>query len=227
MLNQVDKSFALLAPQSTVKSDAATMAGAVTSFTVMIAVSVSVLLLLSVTVRVTVLAPKSAHVKAVLSKASVAMPQASDEPLSTSAGVMEPLPEASRFTVRFCVTATGSTWSRTKTFAVAVLSLPHSSVTVKVTVLLPTSLQSNDVMSSDKVTSPHVSEEPLSMSAVVIEAAPLASKSTVMSSAEAVGAVVSLMVRMRDVVEAFPQSSVAVNVTMAEPVLPQPLVMPV
>ena len=54
------------------------------------------------------------------------------------------------------------------------------SVAVKVTVLAPRSSQSNEVISSAKV-SEQLSLLPLSMSAVVMLAAPEASKATVMS----------------------------------------------
>ena len=72
-------------------------------------------------------------------------------------------------------------------------------------------------------TSPHPSLDPLSISAETMEALPLASSVTVWSFAAAVGLVVSSMVKVAAVLEAFPHTSVAVNVTVTEPVVPQPL----
>ena len=66
--------------------------GAMLSSTVIIAVQVSELPLLSVTVKITVLAPKSLQSKVSISKAKEEIPQASLDPLSTCAGVMEASP---------------------------------------------------------------------------------------------------------------------------------------
>ena len=57
--------------------------GATLSSTVMVAVQVLTLLLSSVTVKVTVLAPTSVQSKLLLSSVIVAMPQLSNDPLST------------------------------------------------------------------------------------------------------------------------------------------------
>ena len=57
--------------------------GLTLSCTVMVAVQVLTLLLSSVTVKVTVLAPTLVQSKSVLLNVVVAMPQLSDDPLST------------------------------------------------------------------------------------------------------------------------------------------------
>ena len=75
----------------------------------------------------------------------------------------------------FCVTTVGATLSSTVTVAVAVLTLPLLSVTVRVTVLAPTSAQSKDVTSRARLWMPQASLDPLSMSSAVMEPAPVAS----------------------------------------------------
>ena len=77
------------------------------SSTVTVAVQVSVLPFESVTVSVTVLSPKSAQVKLVISKVIEAIEQSSDEPLSISAAVIVTLPVASNSAVKSWQTATG------------------------------------------------------------------------------------------------------------------------
>ena len=69
--------------------------------------------------------------------------------------------------------------STTVTVAVAEAALEQRSVAVSVTVLFPRSSQVKDVMSKAKVMSPQLSYDPLSMSSVVIDAFPSASKMTV------------------------------------------------
>ena len=71
--------------------------------------------------------------------------------------------------------------SSTVTVAEHVLELPFTSVTVNVTVLSPTSSQSKLVISNERLSIPQASLDPLSMSVVVIDAAPLASSCTVTS----------------------------------------------
>ncbi|MFD2725849.1 hypothetical protein [Hyunsoonleella rubra] len=75
------------------------------------------------------------------------MPQASLEPLSISAVVMDAFPEASSCTVMSWQIAVGATLSSTVTVAVHVDVLLLLSVTVRVTVLVPTSAQVNAVVS--------------------------------------------------------------------------------
>ena len=67
--------------------------------TVTIASQVALLPLSSVMVRITVLSPRSAQVKSVISKVGVAVPQLSVEPLFISSGVMVTEPVASSCTV--------------------------------------------------------------------------------------------------------------------------------
>ena len=109
----------------------------------------------------------------------------------------------------------------TMTVTVAEAAFMHSSVTVRTTSFGPTSSQSKDVTSMERVTSPHASEDPLSMSSAVMVACPLPSRITVRSEPRAVGDVVSSMVNVAVVVVVLPQLSLAVKVTVALPVLPQ------
>ena len=156
---------------------------------------VSLLPLTSVTVSVTVFIPKSSQLKAVVSKVILAIPQASDEPLSISAVVIDALPLASNCTVISCVTTVGATVSCTVTVAVAVLVLPLGSVPVIVTVLVPISaqLKLNGVAVNTTLQS---SLLPLFKSAGVIVAIPLASNCTVMSCETTVGAILSSIVNV-------------------------------
>ena len=73
------------------------------------------------------------------------MPHASLLPLLTAAAVVLPLPVLSNCTVTFWHTATGATKSCTVTVAEQVAVLLFTSVTVSVTVLLPTLAQVNAV----------------------------------------------------------------------------------
>ena len=66
--------------------------------------------------------------------------------------------------------------SNTITTAVAESTLLYTSVAVSVTVLAPISLQSKLVMSRNRLLMPQLSNELLSISVVVILAAPLVSK---------------------------------------------------
>ena len=71
-------------------------------------------------------------------------------------------------------TAVGATESTTVTLLLQLLLLPFTSVTVRVTVLLPTSAQANVVSELLRVLMPQASLLPLSMSFAVIVADPLA-----------------------------------------------------
>ncbi len=75
----------------------------------------------------------------------------------------------------FCVMAVGATLSSTVTTALAVASFPLLSVTVRSTLFVPTFEQSKSVWLKAKDAIPQASSEPLSTSAVVMEAFPLAS----------------------------------------------------
>src|SRR5690606_35278425 len=152
-----------------------TTAGAVMPSTVTIAVAVSVLPFTSVTVRVTVLSPTCEQSKSYWFKVIEAIPQESDEPLLISAAVMLALPVVSNWMVMFWVTTTGTVISSTVTIAVALWVLPLTSVTVRVTVLAPTSPQSKLDLSSVMLAIPQASVEPLSIFAAVMLAVPVAS----------------------------------------------------
>ena len=75
--------------------------------------------------------------------------------------------------------ATGSTLSFTVTVASHVLELPSTSVTVRVTVFVPTSPQPNAVVSNDRVSIPHVALDPLSTFSAAVDPIPKLSSSTV------------------------------------------------
>ncbi len=84
--------------------------------------------------------------------------------------------------------------STTVTTALAVDTLPFTSVTVKVTLLLPTFVQSNEVLLNTIEAIPHASDEPLFTAAAVVLAAPVASKLIVTFCATAFGALASTTV---------------------------------
>ena len=113
--------------------------------------------------------------------------------------------------------------------ALVVLALPQSSVAVKVTVAAPVAPQSslNATKSLLQVTPPQTSEAvaPPLLASQSFNASmlPMPSHSTVASEAimSMEGLVVSSIVNVAVELLKFPQSSVAVNVTMAEPVAPQ------
>ena len=90
----------------------------------------------SVPDNVTVFGPTLAHVKEVTSKLNDKV-QLSELPLSTSAVVTEAFPDASKFTVTFCVTTVGAILSTTVTVCDAVAVFPEPSVAVHVTVFAP------------------------------------------------------------------------------------------
>ena len=123
--------------------------------------------------------------------------QLSKLPLSRSAALMMASPFASKFTVMVWATMVGAALSATVTTAEAVLALPHSSVTVKVTLLAPMFSQLNDAGDTEKVKSlaaEQLSELPSFTWLPVIVATPMASNATVMFFATAVGSVSSTMV---------------------------------
>ncbi len=75
----------------------------------------------------------------------------------------------------FCVMAVGATLSSTVTTALAVATFPFTSVTMRSTSFVPTCEQSKAVWLKAKDAIPQASSEPLSTSAVVMEAFPAAS----------------------------------------------------
>ena len=168
-----------------------TAVGTMLSVTVTTAVQVLLLPFTSVTVNVTLLAPTFAQVKAVWLKPRVAMPHASVEPLFTAAAVVEALPLVSKMTVTFWQVATGATLSFTVTTAVQVAVLPAPSVTVSVTLLVPTFAQVNKLgeASSDEI--PQLSVLPLLIAEPVMPALPLGFRFTLMFWQVATGGVMS------------------------------------
>ena len=118
--------------------------------------------------------------------------QLSDPEADRSAAEITAVPADREMEALDAVTA-GAVWSTTVITAVSVWVLPEASVAVRVTVTgVPTSLQSNAVMSKARLDKAQSSEEPLSTSLAVIEAAPLASRTTVKSCATATGSAESM-----------------------------------
>ena len=111
----------------------------------------------------------------------------------------------------------GSRSLTTVTTATHVLTFPIKSVTDKVTLFGPTSLQSKSVCEAAKLAIPQLSEEPPSISAAVIDASPLASSCTVMSLQTITSGSVSLTVTSKLQVVVFPLVSVTKNVLVVVP----------
>ncbi len=124
--------------------------------------------------------------------------QLSELPLSTSAAVMLALPEASNWTVMSWHIATGAKVSSIVTVAVQLLLLPEVSVTVRVTVLGPISLQSKVAGETVILLMAQLSLLPLSTSAVEMVACPVASSCTVIFWHTAFGASSSVMVTVKE-----------------------------
>ncbi len=146
--------------------------------------------------------------------------------MSNTVGVPSDTPEAEHSPASL-LTATsagavivGMPLSSTVTTTVVVEVLPQASTTVNTTSLSPTVAQSKLEGAIDKVTSLHPSADPLSTSAASMDTSPFASSSTTMSWPEAVGLVVSTIVKVALRESSLPQSSVAVKVTVAAPVAP-------
>ena len=112
---------------------------------------------------------------------SEAIPQLSVEPPSISAAAMEAFPVASSCTVMSWQIASGAILSSTVTVAVHVSVFPLTSVTVKVTVLGPTSAQVKIAGLTLSPAIPQLSDEPPSTSPAVIDAFPELSSWTVIS----------------------------------------------
>src|SRR5258707_104394 len=115
-----------------------TTVGGVASCTVTVALALALLPLLSVTVRVTVLGPFLEQSKLDGLTTRLVMPQLSAEPLSTSPATMLAWPALSRLTTMFLVSTVGGAASCTQTVAGWLAELPLLSVTVRVTMLVPT-----------------------------------------------------------------------------------------
>lgn len=107
--------------------------------------------------------------------------------------------------------------STTLTTAVHVAEFPPKSVTVRVTVLLPTFAQVNDVGLATMLAIAQLSVLPLPMLAAVILAVPVPLSTTVRFWQTAVGGVVSKTVTVAVQVLVFPFTSSAVNTTVLAP----------
>ena len=147
--------------------------------------------------------------------------QLSLDPLFTSWGVIINCPLAPNENVLFLAIATGLIVSTTVTVAVAVETLPLTSVTVKVTVLAPVLAQVKEVLLNAYVAIPQLSVDPLLIWAGVIVAVPFAPNCTVIFCVNTVGLIVSCTVTVAFAVATFPLISVTVKVTVLAPTLAQ------
>jgi len=152
---------------------------------------------------------------------SVAIPQASPDPLSISVPTIVTVPEASNCTVMGWQIAVGGVMSWTVTMAVQVLIFPLISVTVNTTLFGPTLLQVKAVGEAMTDCTPHASFEPLSISAPVIEALPAAFSCIVISWQMATGGVTSSTVTTALQVVVLPPTSLTCRVTVLGPTLAQ------
>ncbi len=169
------------------------------------------MLFTSIPYRVTVFAPTSEQSNIVESKLNVTAPQASLLPLSISAVVMLACPLASKYKLMFWASIVGLIVSITVTVAVVESVLLFTSVPYRVTVFAPISEQSNIVESKLNVTAPQASLLPLSISAVVMLACPLASKYKLMFCASIVGLIVSIATIVTESTSVNPLLSVTVS----------------
>ena len=192
-------------------------AGDTVSSTVTVAVHVLALPLASVTVKVTTFAPIILQSKAVWSNAKLWILQLSVEPLSISAALMLALPDPSNWIVISWHKAVGAIVSSTVTPAEQVPVLPLSSVTVKLTVLTPTIVQSKSVGSTIIVSITQLSNEPLLICAALILPFPLASNWIVMSWHKAVGSILSSTVIVAVQLVKFPSTSIKYKVSILVP----------
>ena len=168
--------------------------GAMLSTTVTIAIALALLPLTSVTVKVTVFSPRFAQSNVFLSMLIEAISQLSVLPFSMSSAVIEiSLPNSSNCNVYDATAiAVGATSSSIVTLEVPVETFPFTSVTVKVTVLSPTLLQSNVAISMVIVAIPLASNDPLSRSeAVIVKTEPNSSNCKVIFCVIIVGGVPS------------------------------------
>ena len=164
------------------------------STTVTIAIALALLPLTSVTVKVTVFSPRFAQSNVFLSMLIEAISQLSVLPFSMSSAVIEiSLPNSSNCNVYDATAiAVGATSSSIVTIEVPVETFPFTSVTVKVTVLSPTLLQSNVAISMVIVAIPLASNDPLSRSeAVIVKTEPNSSNCKVIFCVIIVGGVPS------------------------------------
>jgi hypothetical protein len=150
------------------------------------------------------------------------------------------LPASVLCVILFEQVITGDWLSTTMTVVVQVEALPLTSVTVRITGLLPVLLHVNDDGTTFIAAIPHASELPLSTSPAWINALPVLSKVTVIAWHNTAGAVLSCTVTIAEQLAVLPQLSRTVKVTVLLPTLaqlkvpgdtvsdaiPQPLVLP-
>ncbi len=143
-----------------------TALGGVLSTTVTEASQVEVFPLMSVTVSVMVWVPASLQSKSVWLAEYPEIPQASLLPAFRLAGLRTACPRASSVKVALVHKALGGVTSCTVTTASQIAVFPLPSVTVRVTVLVPTSAQSKTLGETERVTGPLGSVEPAPMAAI-------------------------------------------------------------
>ena len=134
---------------------------------------------------------------------------------------MVTVPAAFKYALMFLATATGLTVSATVTVAVPVFTFPLLSVTVKVTVFIPTFEQVKVLGKIVLVDIPHASLEPLSICDAVMLALPDPFNCTVMFCVNTTGLTVSDIVTVAVPVFTLPLLSVTVKVTVFTPVFEQ------
>ena len=149
---------------------------------------------------------------------TVAILQLSVEPLFICEAIILAVPAEFKATEMFCVNTVGKIVSVTVTTAVPVFTLPFTSVTVNVTVLVPTLAQVNVDGFTVTVAILQLSVEPLFICEAVILAVPDAFKATEMFCVNTVGRTVSANVTVNELVAVVLYESVTVTVIVAVPV---------
>ncbi len=135
----------------------------------------------SMTIRVTTFGPISEQSKLSSLSTRLEIPQAPAEPPSTSAGKRLASPLASNWMVTSWQRAVGTTLSSIVIWAVQLSVLPLTSVTVRVTICVPTSSQSKTFPLRVKSPRPQASSDPAFTSSGVSCPAPEPSSCTVTS----------------------------------------------
>jgi len=147
--------------------------------------------------------------------------QLSKVPLSTFEGTILATPLTSKSIVMFLVITVGAMLSWTVTIAVWEALFPLTSITVKITVLSPTLVQSKEVISNEVLVILQLSKEPLSISEGIILATPFAFSSTTIFLVITVGAILSCTVTVAVWEALFPLISTTVKVTVLLPIVEQ------
>jgi hypothetical protein len=188
--------------------------GAVLSVTVINAVQLETLPDVSVTVIVINTVPTSEQPNVLWLNPQYAIVQLSLLLLLTSFGVVLPLPEPSSVTVTFLHTATGSVVSVTIIVLEHVPVFPLPSVTVAVTVCVPSSVHVNDVMLRTVFVTEQLSPELNTMSVALTVPMPVPSSVTTTDALVHVttGFIMSLTVTNAVQLETLPALSVTVMV---------------